>query len=62
MARTIIKTRKASAGDRENSFFGSSIVRLSGFGICRMVDKGFLKIPLAKRKVLKEIFCLKKTR
>ena len=60
--KTIIKTQKVSAGDRENSFLGSFIVSLSGFGICRMVDKNFLKVSLAKRKTLKEIVCFKKTR
>ena len=62
MARTIIEIQKASARNRENSFLGSSIAKLSGFGICRMVGKGFLKVPLVKRKTLKEIFCFKKTR
>ena len=62
MARKIIKSRKTSVENRKNSFLGLSVISLSGFSICRMVDKEFLRIPLAKRKALKEIFCFKKTR
>lgn len=59
MTKAITKSRKAIARGRERSLLGLSIVRLSGFRICQIVNKRFSKVSLTRRKTLEELFCLK---
>lgn len=52
MTKAITKSRKTVVRRRERSLLGLSIVRLSGFRICQIVDSEPSKVLLTKRKTL----------
>ncbi|MCK4519894.1 MAG: hypothetical protein KAT96_01855 [Candidatus Omnitrophica bacterium] len=62
MTRVIAGTQRASSRTKKGNLLGLSVVSLSGFHICQMVDKKPLKTSLAERKILKEIVWPKKKR
>lgn len=59
MTKSIAKSRKAFTRGRERSILGLSMIRLSGFRICQIVDRESSKVPLVKRKTLEELFFLR---
>ncbi len=55
MTKTITKSRKASVRSSEDNLLGLSIIRLSGFRICQLVEKKSLSISLSDPKTLREL-------
>lgn len=62
MTKAIAGTQRASSRIRKGNLLGSSVISLSGFHICQMVDKKPLKAFLAEQRKLKEIVCSNKKR
>jgi hypothetical protein len=53
--KAITKSRRASADEKKNSLLGTSLLRLSGFRICTIVDKQSSETPSVEGKILKEL-------
>ena len=56
MTKAIIKSREASKKRNQDNLKGSSMIHLSGFRICQIIEKKSLKMSLAERKALRKLF------
>ena len=59
MTKAITKSREVSKKSNHDSLLGLSMIRLSGFRICQLVEKESSNTPLSERKILRELFCSK---
>ena len=55
MTKAITKSRKASKRSSQDSFLGLSMIRLSGFRICQLVEKESSNTSLSEPKTLREL-------
>lgn len=62
MTKSIRKVQKVSSRAKKSSLLGLSMVSLSGFRTCQMVDEKISKVSSDRQKTLKEIVCYKKER
>jgi len=56
MTKAITKSREASKKNSQDSLLGLSMVRLSGFRICQLIEKESSNTSLSERKTLRELF------
>ncbi len=59
MTKAITKSREASRKSSGDSLLGLSMVRLSGFRICQLLEKEFSNTSLSEPKTLRELFHFK---
>jgi len=56
MTKAIIKSREGSKRSNQDSLLGSSMVHLSGFRICQLINKKSLSMSSVERKTLRKLF------
>jgi len=56
MTKAIAKSREASKKSSHDSLLGLSMIRLSGFRICQLVEKESSNTSSSERKTLRELF------
>jgi len=56
MTKAIIKSREASKKSNRGNLLGSSMISLSGFSICQLINKKSLSMSLVERKALRKLF------
>jgi len=56
MTKAIIKSREAPKKSNQDSFLGSSMIHLSGFRICQLINKKPLSMCSTERKTLRKLF------
>ncbi|MCK4912503.1 MAG: hypothetical protein KAS05_02130 [Candidatus Omnitrophica bacterium] len=56
MTKAIIKSREGSKSSKQSSLLGSSMIQLSGFRICQLINKKSLSTSSIERKTLRKLF------
>lgn len=56
MTKAITKSREGSKRSSQSSLLSPSMIHLSGFRICQLINKKSLSMSLAERKTLRKLF------